>query len=110
MFVLSDKFIYLMRSLSMVEGSCRQLYPDFNYKDFVDVLLPYIRVRDNDFMQMFVDVFRDTAALPKMVQNISEGMEDSHEFRKEVDNSLLGMLRFQIAITVMSIMYVFLHS
>ena len=38
-FVISSKFLLLMRGISILEGNCKLLDPDFNYKKTLD---PYI--------------------------------------------------------------------
>lgn len=110
MFTLNDRFIYLMRSLSMIEGCCRQIYPDFNYKDFVENLFPYLKFDDNDFMKMAMGSVRDLASLPRIVQNISDNISDTTLTQETSNDMMVVVIRLQTFIVIMLAFYGILHS
>lgn len=105
-FQLDKTFVYLMRSMSMVEGSCKLLDPDFNYKDFVDILLPRIRLRDNHIMTAAFEMVRDAAAVPKSVKQISDALEEQNLVLEESVNNINVILKAQSALcTMLAILY-----
>ena len=65
---ISSTFIYLARTLTLIEGACRQLDPDFAYD--------YSQWVDMDAADGVFGLLRDTAALPSTVLTMQSDMEE----------------------------------
>lgn len=106
LFQLDTTFVYLMRSMSMVEGSCKLIDPDFNYKDFVDLLLPRIRLKDNHIFSTAFEMMRDAAAVPKSVKQISDALEEQNVVLEESVNNINVIVKAQSGLcAVLLILY-----
>ena len=73
-FRLNARFVYLLRSLSMVEGIARALDPDFKYAAFLESVADLLPDLDAGGWQRAM--FQDTVSMPSRVQAISLEVQD----------------------------------
>lgn len=108
-FKLDGTFVYLMRSMSMVEGICKTLDPKFNYEDFLKILLPRINMQDANIVEGVFGVFRDMSYLPQTVRSMSETMEERYEMQKDSFHDMNIVMKMQSTFLILVILYMCLH-
>ena len=89
-FQFQPKFIYLLRSMSTLEGICRTLDPDFSYKKFMeDSLSDMLPPID------YNPLLKDVVAVPRTVRNISDVLmhfeTNQEHFRVEMKKDVVNM-------------------
>jgi predicted unusual protein kinase regulating ubiquinone biosynthesis (AarF/ABC1/UbiB family) len=80
-FKLTAAYIYLFRSVNMLEGVCKQLNPEFTYMKFFEFIKPHIPQPSINTEALLKTVL----AVPTTVKNVSEiimEMDDTHERTK----------------------------
>lgn len=87
-FLISSKFILLLRGISILEGVCKTLYPSFNYRE---ILEPFVSdfIIDIDYIERrgMKDISRLTTTSDKLVvSEISLGMmeKDMETMKKKL--------------------------
>lgn len=79
---LDWRFVYLSRAMTMVEGSCKELDPDFSYAEFLKILMPSIKMRQGSYVAAMTEgarVISGIAGTPRMIRDLSEMIEDHGE-------------------------------
>jgi len=99
MVTFGTTFIYLVRTLTLIDGSCRTLDPDFEYD--------YTRWVDSpDPMNMLMGVARDAAALPSTLNAMHSDLE---EFQAHILGEMETFRRFMAVCVGVGLIY-FLHG
>ena len=99
MVTFGTTFIYLVRTLTLIDGSCRTLDPGFEYD--------YARWVDSpDPMNMLMGVARDAAALPSTLNAMHSDLE---EFQTHILEEMETLRKFMAVCMGVGLVY-FLHG
>lgn len=67
-FIISSKFILLLRGISILEGVCKTLYPKFNFKDSLDPYINTFILDINYFESRAISDLKLITKVPEKVQ------------------------------------------
>ena len=95
-------FIYLTRTLTLVDGSCRTLDPEFSY-DYAR----WVDVPGGDLTA----VARNVAAMPSAMLTMQQDMEEFQmRILEEIDGGKRGAAHLAVAVSAVSALYFFLGT
>jgi predicted unusual protein kinase regulating ubiquinone biosynthesis (AarF/ABC1/UbiB family) len=112
-FTFNANFVYLIRSITMLEGICKELDPLFDFADVFQKARPILEMQ-NSIMKP-VEMLQTALATPQLLKSMSEAIAESDESlelalqklkelsRSQTTNFLIGLIPFVVAMLLHNI-------